>query len=84
MPQRMPGQADGQRLLAGDHVELPIQDADERILAGSRCASHVGIMPTRSDKQSVGKPTRKVRKSHKVAETRACDLSAREPATMWH
>jgi len=44
MLQSVPGQADGERLLAGDHVTLPVQGADERIPVNSCAWSHAGIM----------------------------------------
>src|SRR5271154_4833524 len=50
MPQRVLGQADGYRLLAGDHVKLVVERAGERIPVNSSRWSHARIMALGSDK----------------------------------
>jgi hypothetical protein len=50
MPQGVPGQADGYRLLAGDHVKLVVERPGERIPVNTGRWSHARIMALGSDK----------------------------------
>ena len=52
MPERTSGNANGQRLMTGDHVKLPAQKLAECIVASTRGYAHMGIMRPGSDKTS--------------------------------
>jgi hypothetical protein len=55
MPQRVLGQADGYRLLAGDYVKLAVERTGERIPVNSGRWRHTRIMALGSDKPAASR-----------------------------